>query len=83
VRIVSVNAWGGALFEELAPWLAGCDADVVCLQEVTRTPGALGWSVTGGARVRCAINGQQRSVRWYWKINLSERNPRSPGGSTL
>jgi endonuclease/exonuclease/phosphatase family metal-dependent hydrolase len=41
-RLVSLNAWGGALFDELAGWLRGCDADVVCLQEVTRTPGLRG-----------------------------------------
>ncbi|WBB96883.1 endonuclease/exonuclease/phosphatase family protein [Solwaraspora sp. WMMA2080] len=44
LRIVSVNAWGGALADELLPWLAGCAADVVCLQEVTRTPGLTGWT---------------------------------------
>jgi endonuclease/exonuclease/phosphatase family metal-dependent hydrolase len=44
VRIVSVNAWGGALFDELASWLRTCNADVVCLQEVTHTPGTSGWT---------------------------------------
>jgi endonuclease/exonuclease/phosphatase family metal-dependent hydrolase len=43
VRIVSLNAWGGAVFDELAAWLPGTGADVVCLQEVTRTPGGSGW----------------------------------------
>jgi endonuclease/exonuclease/phosphatase family metal-dependent hydrolase len=43
VRIVSVNAWGGALLDELIGWLPGCGADVLCLQEVCRTPGATGW----------------------------------------
>lgn len=44
VRIVSVNAWGGAMFDELADWLPDCGADVLCLQEVTRTPGLDGWT---------------------------------------
>jgi endonuclease/exonuclease/phosphatase family metal-dependent hydrolase len=44
VRIVSVNAWGGMVFDELAAWLPGTDADVVCLQEVTRTAGLTGWT---------------------------------------
>lgn len=44
MRIVSVNAWGGALFDDLAAWLANCNADVVCLQEVTHTPGVSGWT---------------------------------------
>jgi endonuclease/exonuclease/phosphatase family metal-dependent hydrolase len=44
MRIVSVNAWGGAMFNELAPWLAEIGADVACLQEVTRTPGVTGWT---------------------------------------
>jgi endonuclease/exonuclease/phosphatase family metal-dependent hydrolase len=44
VRIVSVNAWGGALFDRLIAWLPACAADVVCLQEVTRTPGLAGWT---------------------------------------
>jgi endonuclease/exonuclease/phosphatase family metal-dependent hydrolase len=44
VRIISLNAWGGAMFDGLAPWLGAMDADVVCLQEVTRTPGITGWT---------------------------------------
>lgn len=44
VRIVSVNAWGGAMFDSLADWLPRCGADVLCLQEVTRTPGLGGWT---------------------------------------
>lgn len=44
VRIVSVNAWGGALFDELVAWLPSSGADVVCLQEITRTPGLTGWT---------------------------------------
>jgi endonuclease/exonuclease/phosphatase family metal-dependent hydrolase len=44
VRIVSLNAWGGAMFEPLADWLPRCGADVLCLQEVTRTPGLGGWT---------------------------------------
>ncbi|TCO43640.1 endonuclease/exonuclease/phosphatase family metal-dependent hydrolase [Kribbella antiqua] len=44
MRIVSVNAWGGAMYDVLAPWLGEIGADVVCLQEVTRTPGVSGWT---------------------------------------
>ncbi len=44
VRIVSLNAWGGARYDALADWLPAVDADVVCLQEVTRTPAAGGWT---------------------------------------
>jgi endonuclease/exonuclease/phosphatase family metal-dependent hydrolase len=44
VRIVSLNAWGGARFDELSAWLPTCGADVLCLQEVTRTPAATGWT---------------------------------------
>jgi endonuclease/exonuclease/phosphatase family metal-dependent hydrolase len=44
MRIVSLNAWGGAMFNQLAPWLKTVDADVLCLQEVTRTPGVSGWT---------------------------------------
>jgi endonuclease/exonuclease/phosphatase family metal-dependent hydrolase len=44
VRILSVNAWGGALHDELVAWLPGSGADIVCLQEVTRTPGLTGWT---------------------------------------
>ncbi|MBU2667042.1 endonuclease/exonuclease/phosphatase family protein [Actinoplanes bogorensis] len=44
MRIVSVNAWGGALFDDLAAWLPTAGADVLCLQEVTRTPGLRGWT---------------------------------------
>ncbi|MFF5259817.1 endonuclease/exonuclease/phosphatase family protein [Actinomadura viridis] len=44
MRIISLNAWGGAMFDELVPWLDKCDADILCLQEVTRTPAAGGWT---------------------------------------
>ncbi len=39
MRILSLNAWGGRLVDPLLPWLASADADVLCLQEVTRTIG--------------------------------------------
>lgn len=44
MRIVSLNAWGGAMFPAFAGWLPTCGADIVCLQEVTRTPGLIGWT---------------------------------------
>lgn len=44
MRIVSLNAWGGAMFDALADWLPRCGADVICLQEVTRAPGLTGWT---------------------------------------
>jgi len=44
LRIASVNAWGGRLFDELIEWLPGSRAHIVCLQEVTRTPGLTGWT---------------------------------------
>lgn len=39
-----MNAWGGALCDELLAWLPDSGADIVCLQEVTRTPGLTGWT---------------------------------------
>ena len=42
VRVVSLNAWGGARWDHLAEWLPVCGADIVCVQEVTRTPGVVG-----------------------------------------
>jgi len=44
MRIVSVNAWGGAMYDALISWLPAVDADIVCLQEVTRTPHNSGWA---------------------------------------
>ena len=44
MRIVSLNAWGGALHDRLVAWLPTVGADVVCLQEITRTPGLTGWT---------------------------------------
>src|SRR5256885_3482237 len=32
------------MFDPLAQWLPRCGADVLCLQEVTRTPGLAGWT---------------------------------------
>ncbi len=49
MRIVSLNAWGGAMFDSLNAWLPGCGADVLCLQEVTRTPGLEGWTTFSDA----------------------------------
>ncbi|MDZ7914816.1 MAG: endonuclease/exonuclease/phosphatase family protein [Rhodococcus sp. (in: high G+C Gram-positive bacteria)] len=44
MKIVSINAWGGAMYDELVAWLETVDADVICLQEVTRTAHRSGWS---------------------------------------
>lgn len=44
MRIVSLNAWGGARYDDLVAWLPSAGADVVCLQEVTRTPDLGGWT---------------------------------------
>ncbi|WP_438747884.1 endonuclease/exonuclease/phosphatase family protein [Pararhizobium sp. O133] len=38
MRILSLNTWGGRLHESLMAYLADVDADVLCLQEVVRTP---------------------------------------------
>jgi hypothetical protein len=43
-RIVSLNAWGGAVFDAFAQWLPTLEADAICLQEVTRTPDLAGWT---------------------------------------
>jgi endonuclease/exonuclease/phosphatase family metal-dependent hydrolase len=42
--VISLNAWGGARFDDLDPWLGTCGADILCLQEVTHTPGIGGWT---------------------------------------
>ncbi len=44
MRIVSLNAWGGARHDALVTWLPEVGADVVCLQEVTSTAGLSGWT---------------------------------------
>ncbi len=44
MKVVSLNAWGGAMFDALADWLPTVDVNVLCLQEVTRTPGLGGWT---------------------------------------
>lgn len=44
MRIVFLNAWAGVMFDPLMAWLPDCGADVVCLQEVSRTPGVGGWT---------------------------------------
>ncbi|MEO1059201.1 MAG: endonuclease/exonuclease/phosphatase family protein [Actinomycetota bacterium] len=41
---MSLNAWGGAVFDQLQAWLPICGADVLCLQEVTHTEGLDGWT---------------------------------------
>ncbi|HEX3256866.1 MAG TPA: endonuclease/exonuclease/phosphatase family protein [Pseudonocardia sp.] len=42
--IASLNAWGGAMYADLGRWLRNSAFDVVCLQEVTSTPGLTGWT---------------------------------------
>jgi endonuclease/exonuclease/phosphatase family metal-dependent hydrolase len=44
MRVLSLNAWGGAVFDELAAWLPSVGADVICLQEVTRTRSLTDWT---------------------------------------
>ena len=44
MRVLSLNAWGGAVFDVFADALASYNADVLCLQEVTRTAGVGGWT---------------------------------------
>lgn len=39
MRILSLNAWGGRVHQPLLKYLAGVDADILCLQEVVHTPG--------------------------------------------
>jgi endonuclease/exonuclease/phosphatase family metal-dependent hydrolase len=43
VRVVSLNAWCGGMLAALVEWLPDCGADVLCVQEVTWTPGHDGW----------------------------------------
>lgn len=37
LKILSLNVWGGRLHAPLLRYLGECDADILCLQEVTRT----------------------------------------------
>ena len=38
MKIVCLNVWGGKLADDLLPWLAESQPDILCLQEVTHTP---------------------------------------------
>ncbi|WP_415403031.1 endonuclease/exonuclease/phosphatase family protein [Tateyamaria sp. SN3-11] len=38
MKIVSLNAWGGQVWDALGPWVSALKPDVLCLQEVTRAP---------------------------------------------
>lgn len=40
MRLISLNAWGGVMHGPLMDWLAASDPDILCLQEMIRTPGA-------------------------------------------
>lgn len=49
MKILSLNAWGGRVWEPLIPYLRAADADVLCLQEMVRTPDAgIRWLVYRG-----------------------------------
>ncbi len=48
MRIISLNAWGGQLWDALSDWLPRCGADVLLLQEVTRAPEPLPEAVRDG-----------------------------------
>lgn len=39
MKVMSLNGWGGRLYDDLPPYLAAADPDVLCLQEVVHTPG--------------------------------------------
>lgn len=43
MRVISLNAWCGTMWDQLADWVRACDADVLCVQEVTRAAGRSGW----------------------------------------
>jgi endonuclease/exonuclease/phosphatase family metal-dependent hydrolase len=46
MRVLSLNAWGGRLWDQLLPFVIDADPDVLCLQEVTNTPDCdLDWLV--------------------------------------
>ncbi len=40
MRVLSLNAWGGRIHDRLIPYLRDADPDILCLQEVIRTPTA-------------------------------------------
>ncbi|WGH78201.1 endonuclease/exonuclease/phosphatase family protein [Jannaschia ovalis] len=50
MRVVSLNAWGGAVWDALSDWVERAEFDMLCLQEVTRRlePGP-DWLVYGDA----------------------------------
>lgn len=59
MRILSLNAWGGRLYEHLLPYLRQAAPDVLCLQEVLETPHATSdWVVyrDDGAELRQRAN---------------------------
>ncbi|MBO9097808.1 MULTISPECIES: endonuclease/exonuclease/phosphatase family protein [unclassified Rhizobium] len=39
MRVLCLNGWGGRLYERLVAYVAAVDPDVLCLQEVVKTPG--------------------------------------------
>ncbi len=38
MRLASLNAWGGQIWPDLGDWAQSMQADILCLQEVTRAP---------------------------------------------
>lgn len=40
MRLICLNGWGGKLHDELVPYIASSDPDILCLQEVVHTPAA-------------------------------------------
>lgn len=41
MRVICLNGWGGKLHDEIVPYIASSDPDILCLQEVVHTPTAL------------------------------------------
>jgi endonuclease/exonuclease/phosphatase family metal-dependent hydrolase len=67
MRVLSLNAWGGALHADLLDYLVAEDADVYCLQEVPRAAGTQSqWStyVDGDVRLeqRTDLYGELRAA---------------------
>ncbi|MDV8024780.1 hypothetical protein [Rhodococcus sp. IEGM 1330] len=65
MKILSINAWGGAMYDELSAWLKTVDAKVFCLQEVTRTPHRPGWagsSIPGSSTTVWDVDDRPRAL---------------------
>lgn len=71
VRIVSLNAWGAALYDALIEWLPSCGADTICLQNSPEH-----WGLTAGPTFADSERALPHRCEVVWLRTVSQASDR-------